>query len=393
MEKSLVVQGRTIEAALERASVLLHCAPHRVAYEMLKKADPAHGVLYKLRVTEVAHAIAELTPNDDQGLEFGSPMPWFAGMLAPLAPDAFCKSLDEAFNQALEEQPTSTQEPSQAAIHQPPLNLLEGVHLATGNIDHPGDVHIHGDIAKGMRIQAAGSIHVLGDVENAFLEAGGDIVVTGGFFGSAHSTHGRISCKFLQGAQLEAPRGAVVVQENSMHSHLVAGKSAIIRGSFVGGSCYGHELVEARSAGSEHGVPTVLIAGHNKHFMDRVDAIRLRAERNVRLLGECQRLRDALLPIEQAGDELPIEDRVRLWTAAIRKGRIHADLMRLSAEKSAALGMINKNRTARVSVTDKIFPKVKVLVDDAPLEVRAVTQFVSFTKDYEAGTIRVTPYQ
>ena len=349
------------------------------AYEVVQEADPARGVLYKLRVTEVAHSIAELTARDDDGLDFGESMPWLAGTLAPLAPDAFCKALDGAFAQALEEQPTVAQDPP-APVSPLPLLELPSVNLSTGNIRHAGDIRVHGNVAKAMRIQADGAIHVLGEVENSFLQAGGDIVVTGGFLGSALSTHGRISCKFLHGAQLEATRESIVVQDSAMHSHLVAGKSVVVRGAVVGGSCYGYDFVEARVAGSESSVPTVLLAGHNKRLMDRVETIRARAERNVRLLGECQRLRDTLLPVEQRGDELPIEDRVRLWTAAIRKGRIHADLMRLSAEKSAALGMINRKHSVRVSVTDKIFPKVKVLVDDAPLEVRAVTQFVSFYK-------------
>ncbi|BDI30882.1 hypothetical protein CCAX7_29330 [Capsulimonas corticalis] len=393
MEKSLVVQGKSIEAVLERAALLLHCEPRRVAHEVLQEGNPARGVLFKLRVTEVAPSVADLTNEEDDGLEFGAPMPWLAGALAPLMPDAFCKALDEAFNKALEEQPTHTVSAPPPVSDQPVREIAGGVGPATGNVTHSGDVRIHGDVAKGMRIKASGSIHIFGDVEAAVLDAGGDIVVTGGFLGSARSSHGRISCKFLQGAHVEALRGSIAIQESSVHSFLEAGGSIIVRGSVMGGSCYGHEIVEAKSAGSLSGIPTVLIAGHNKHLMDRVDAIRARAERDVRLLGECQRLRDELLPVEERGDELPIEDRVRLWVAAIRKGRIHADLMRLSSEKSAALGMINKNHAARVSVTDKIFPKVKVLVDDAPLEVRAVTQFVSLTKDYEIGQIRMTPYQ
>jgi len=38
-----------------------------------------------------------------------------------------------------------------------------------------------------------------------------------------------------------------------------------------------------------------------------------------------------------------------------------------------------------------VYPQVKILIDDAALEMRTMTQFATFSKDYETGEMRVTP--
>ena len=55
--------------------------------------------------------------------------------------------------------------------------------FSTGDINFLGDVCIHGDICSGFTVRAIGNITVGGVVEACTVEAGGDLVVSGGVQG------------------------------------------------------------------------------------------------------------------------------------------------------------------------------------------------------------------
>ena len=273
------------------------------------------------------------------------------------------------------------------------LEFVGDVNLGGGPIRHDGDVRVHGCIRKGTRLYAAGGIHVLGDVETAFLDAEGDVIIAGGLLGTARSRGGSVACKFAQGARLDAPRGDVTVRESAMHTHIRAGRSAFVGDILLGGTCYAESLIEASIAGSVSGVPTVLIAGRNKRLTEEVEDIRARAQRAVTEMREQDAVCRALLPAEEAGTVLPVPDRLRLWRALMAKTRLNDALMQMAREKSRVLGMINTDRSARICITGRAYPKVKVIVDDQAQDLQNVTQYVTFSKDYEAGELRVTPYR
>jgi len=64
------------------------------------------------------------------------------------------------------------------------LLLKDGVNFGTGNVNFQGDVVVHGDIISGFTVKSGGKIEVTGVVEDAYLEAEGDVLIKGGFNGS-----------------------------------------------------------------------------------------------------------------------------------------------------------------------------------------------------------------
>ena len=65
----------------------------------------------------------------------------------------------------------------------PLLDIPANVDFSTGDINFLGDVCIHGDICSGFTVRAMGSITVGGVVEACTVEAGGDLIVSGGVQG------------------------------------------------------------------------------------------------------------------------------------------------------------------------------------------------------------------
>lgn len=396
MDRSLVVTGKSIEQALDKAAVLLHCDTKNIGYEIMQEGKSGRNVTvpFKLRVTaiadfaktksaEILEEEAELTPN----------LPWLANTLAPLFPDMFCKALEEAFQAAVSEEfPEPKHNIPVIDIDAPILEIPAEAIAGSRVVDHKGDVRIYGDIKRGVMIKAAGKVQIVGEVDNAYIEAGGDVGIAGGLLGTVRSLQGNVAVNFIQGGRIEAPFGDIYIKESCIHSEIHAGMRIRVGENILGGTCYGEQQIKTNVAGSNLGAPTNLISGINKRIQDDIEKLRKRVERHTARIAECDRLRSELLPVEERGEELPIEDRVRLWHAAIRKGRIHADLRRLAKEKSRLLGIINTERNTGVCVKDRVYPKVKIIIDDAPWEVKKETQYVKFTKDYDQGIIRINPY-
>lgn len=395
MEKSYIVQGKGLEDALSKGAIVLHCAKERVAYEILQDARPSRygqpGTLCKLRVTPIAPSVEEVAPS---GAESEAPptvpVPWPWDELAAMPPEVFLAKMASA----LAEIGATATPPQPSTDEQPTVRreIAGNVSFATGSIQHTGDVYIHGSVHKGMTVQASGSIHVVGSVETAFLDAGRDIVIDEGLFGTVRSAFGEIRCRFAQGAQIRALRGSVVVAESAMHCHIHAGRGVSVGDILLGGTCYGEGTVKARIAGSESAVPTVLLAGRNRRLYDQIEHVRRRALRCAGWLTDSEAVRKELLPSEEAGEALSYEDRARLWQAGACRARLHADLRHLAHQKSKLLGMINAERSSRISILDRAHPNVRIGIDDAGREIEKLTQFATFTKDYEAGELRMTPY-
>lgn len=69
------------------------------------------------------------------------------------------------------------------------------VDTSTGDINYAGSVHIHGSVRGGFVVTSRGDIVVDGSVEDAMLQAGGDIIVQCGIQGDAARTaRGKRQC-------------------------------------------------------------------------------------------------------------------------------------------------------------------------------------------------------
>lgn len=395
MERSLVVQAKGLEQALDKAALLLCCARDAIDYEILQEAKPGRygepGIPCKLRVSPMTKGpeAGEAKDGDGQEKNADFALPWSREELASLSCGAFVLAIEDAL---MREPEVSALAPA-ADVLGPPLEIAEDVSVQTGNIDHGGDVRISGSVRKGMKVTAAGRLFVVGNVETAQMEAGGDIAIGGGLLGTARSRNGSVVCKFAQGARIEAKQGNIKVVETAMHSFLHARRTVFVGDVLLGGECYGEEFVEVRIAGSSSGVPTVLTAGRNKRLMDDVETISRQTAQVTAERAPFTKLFHEMISVEKNKQALPLDERIRLWETTMQRVRLNARLADLSRQKAALLGMVNRERTARVQITVCAYPQVKVIVDDAPLEIKQMLQFGSFSKNYASGNLRVASYQ
>lgn len=159
----------------------------------------------------------------------------------------------------------------------PVLEISGDVDYSTGNVDFPGDVHIHGDVRENFAVHAKGSIFIDGLVEAATVEAGGDLVISRGVVGDERAllrSQGTVRVKYLESCNVYAS-GAVhadcIVTSNVYCDDTVSVISG--RGSIIGGNLVATNAIRARMIGARSGRITELTLGTTPCMQNELEEI------------------------------------------------------------------------------------------------------------------------
>lgn len=85
--------------------------------------------------------------------------------------------------------------------------ICKGVNVGTGNVNYDGAVLVNGDVTEKMQIIASGDVTVNGFVESAYIEAGGDIIITEGAMGKVNSNDTDYSTKLKAKGSIHVQHG------------------------------------------------------------------------------------------------------------------------------------------------------------------------------------------
>ncbi|MBR0597552.1 DUF342 domain-containing protein [Sinanaerobacter chloroacetimidivorans] len=83
------------------------------------------------------------------------------------------------------------------------LKITTNVDQQTGNIHFTGDVTVDGDVCDGFSVKSGGNLIVKGVVEDAIIEADGNVLISKGINGGGKSNiviHGDLRCKYIENA-------------------------------------------------------------------------------------------------------------------------------------------------------------------------------------------------
>ena len=254
-----------------------------------------------------------------------------------------------------------------------------------GNIDYEGNVHVVGNVKGGFQIYAKGDIVVDGVVEDAVLNAGGQIIVQRGIHGMTKGVMcaaGNIVCKFIENATVTA--GGYIETEAILHSKVSAASEVRVagkKGFITGGVIRAGSVVDALTIGSEMGTQTHIEVGvepqKKEHFLElqkqlqedtkeiaQVKPILLNYSGKV-TKGETL-TKEKLLYIKQLAETLQAKEKE---VAAIQE-----EYFKLQTE-------IMQSNGACVKVKKTIYPGVVVNISDASLSIREKRSFCKLIKD------------
>ncbi|MBN8218495.1 MAG: DUF342 domain-containing protein [Spirochaetes bacterium] len=141
------------------------------------------------------------------------------------------------------------------------------VDLKSGNIDAVGNLLVKGNVTSGFTVVAKGNITIEGNIEEATVQCGRNLVVRGGITGGDGCTvtaAGTLHCLFIRNGSIKC-QGDVEVGQFIMNSSVQSGGAirAVTerKGKVVGGTLTAKNAIETYEVGNVTGVKTVLIAG------------------------------------------------------------------------------------------------------------------------------------
>ena len=142
---------------------------------------------------------------------------------------------------------------------------VSDVDTSTGNIDYAGNVCVLGNVKTGFSVRAEGDVEIRGVVENALVEASGNVTIARGMNGMGKGTimaGGNVIAKFLENANVNA--GGYVHSEAILHSNVVCKGEVTVtgkKGFITGGTVRTPASVTAKTIGSTMGVDTEIEVG------------------------------------------------------------------------------------------------------------------------------------
>lgn len=85
--------------------------------------------------------------------------------------------------------------------------ICTGVNVGSGNIKYDGAVLVNGDVTEKMSIIAEGDVTINGFVESAYIQAGGDIIITEGAMGKVNDASTDYSTKLVSKGSIHVQHG------------------------------------------------------------------------------------------------------------------------------------------------------------------------------------------
>jgi uncharacterized protein (DUF342 family) len=139
----------------------------------------------------------------------------------------------------------------------PVYSVPGDVDYSIGNINYKSDVLVRGDVRAGFEVKSGGDIRIYGAVEDAYVEAKGDVIINGGVLSSGKArikAGGDVHVGFIQNGAIEAG-GSIFIRIEALGSRLVAKKDIEVlkrEGRIVGGDIEVGGWVVAQVIGAEN---------------------------------------------------------------------------------------------------------------------------------------------
>ncbi|MDR2534702.1 MAG: FapA family protein [Treponema sp.] len=270
-------------------------------------------------------------------------------------------------------------------INVEPIYTVQGnVNLKTGNITFLGSVIVTGNVEDGFSVKATGNIEIKGTVEKAEIEAEGNIVILKGVSGKNMGTikSGKsVYARFIENAKIEAGN-MVIVTEGIINSQVDAYKRIVCQGKrarIVGGRYRASEEINAKTIGSAASNTETLcevgIDPASKKQLDELFERKTVVEKN---LEEAKLNFQTLNNILQQRKSLPEDKEVQMQQVMEQHKALTLDLKQVREEIDRIQETLSAIKTrGRVSVSDKIYPGVKVIIrdqmEDVKVEYKATT--------------------
>jgi len=244
--------------------------------------------------------------------------------------------------------------------------VIGDIDFSTGNIRFKGSIKIYGTVKSGFEVHGDGTIEITGNVEDAIVNGGNDVIVQGGCTGSGEGivrAKRDVFVKFVENQRIEADRD-IIINGDSYHATLLAGKSVLAKGkkgTIVGGKCEAKSYVEANIFGSVASPATIIKIGIDPKLTEKLKVIESDIVKNQDSIDQIEKSIAFIYRQKiDANGVLPPDKQVLLEKLELAQKTMPDKLKALINEKENLLKEQKYINKAYAFAYKGVFPKVQV---------------------------------
>lgn len=267
----------------------------------------------------------------------------------------------------------------------------ENVDNSTGDINYEGTVKISGNVCSNFTVRAKGNIEIMGVVEGAVLEAGGDITIARGVNGKGKAVlkaGGNIISKYIENADVTAK--GFVETEVILHATVMAGTEVNVggkKGLISGATVCATNLISAKTLGSQMGADTVLELGVNPAIKVRYQELQEQIANNQKSI---KQLQPVLLASNQklaSGVKMSKDQLKYIQEMAIAFKQLQQKINSDMKEYEEIDDLLCNETAAKVVVRDTVFAGTKIAFNDVSMTLKQDYKYCKFMKS--GGDVRM----
>ncbi len=281
-------------------------------------------------------------------------------------------------------------------IHVYPVYEVQGdVDFSTGNINFVGDVIVRGGVLEGFVIKAEANITVMGPVAGAILEAGGSVILNKGMHGQEKGviTAGEdVNAKFLEHTTVKAG-GTVNASDGIIQCNVTAKKNILCQGRkglIIGGRVSAGEEVRAKVIGNYMATPTEVEAGGSPKVREELRQIEEQKKTLKLNLDRTEKGVKSLKLVQERQGALPPDKKDLLLQLTRAQFHLMGQLKKLEQREEELEEILSSSYKGKVTVSENIYPGVKVIIKQAVLHVRDMINSTTFYE--QDGEIQIGVY-
>jgi uncharacterized protein len=242
---------------------------------------------------------------------------------------------------------------------QPSQKLPGSIDTSTGNVNCLGSLTVNKNVCSEFKVVVGGDLEVGGNVEDAIIEAGGNVLVRGGFFGSGKgfiTAGGDVTVKYAENQKIRAG-GTVYIGGEVLNCDIYAGDAVIVQGRvgrIAGGNVAAKHIVRVARLGNEAAVATHIHVAFDMKLMERLREVSKELER---LASDEKRVKDALVVLYklEMNNQLPADKKDVLLRFKDFMKQLPAQKESLKTEQEQLKAKLQELTGARVVAEEEVF--------------------------------------
>lgn len=265
---------------------------------------------------------------------------------------------------------------------QPVITIRGDVDFSTGDIDFIGSVVITGDIKSDFSVKVQKKLEVHGNVEDANVQAGGDVVVKKGFFGRGKgmiTSGGSVKAAHILNQSIICEKDITVEREAVCATLKAGGKVASPRAKFVGCIIEAGNEVEALNLGNGEQTQAKVYVGQRTKLVENYNAIEKELEQLEKQLGDIRNGVYKLIRVQLDGN---ITDEQKQLLAKLRKMQddLPHTVTALEKKKADVNIALSTTSAARIVAHGTVFVNVMMEVNGVKKLVQTALKEVMFVE-------------